>query len=233
NITQLPGSLTAKEGEETTLNCSNSSPLATGDSLQWYYQPFNGAPSYFIQSYKTLSGSEEKKAEGVEDRFSVSLDASNKVSTLTIREVQMADSGLYHCALKPTQFLLSSLDLVVNLKKLKKYLTILVIGLTLEDSVSHMSKSVVEEESQAVTITCSYNTSYSNLYLQWYRQFKQEAPIYLLQKYFLGIGTVQGDKAEGIDDRFEGFLDPKTKVTNLTIKDLKLSDTAMYYCALS
>uniref|UniRef100_A0AAR2LSX3 Ig-like domain-containing protein n=1 Tax=Pygocentrus nattereri TaxID=42514 RepID=A0AAR2LSX3_PYGNA len=77
-------------------------------------------------------------------------------------------------------------------------------------------------EGDHVTLSCNY----SNVYLFWYRQSPNRALQYLLQR---GARTRSGGDHTA-DDRFESTA--KRSSTLLTVGELRLADTALYYCAL-
>uniref|UniRef100_A0A4W3H2Z9 Ig-like domain-containing protein n=1 Tax=Callorhinchus milii TaxID=7868 RepID=A0A4W3H2Z9_CALMI len=63
--------------------------------------------------------------------------------------------------------------------------------------------------------------------IYWYRQSSGEEMKYLLQKK----SSVEGGNPTG--ERISASLDTAKKISVLTIADLRLTDSAMYHCALS
>jgi len=76
-----------------------------------------------------------------------------------------------------------------------------------------------------VTLRCSYDTSRKNVYLYWFRQYPNGEPQYLL---FKGAGS--SDEGNVSDSRYK--LTISSTSTSLTINDVNVSDSALYYCAL-
>ena len=95
---QPKGVETAAEGGQITLVCH----YETDDSrpyLFWYKQRANDFPKYMFMRHKFGTGD---NATEFKERFHADLDASSKSVPLTIRRVQLSDSAVYYCALKPT-----------------------------------------------------------------------------------------------------------------------------------
>uniref|UniRef100_A0A672PDA9 Ig-like domain-containing protein n=1 Tax=Sinocyclocheilus grahami TaxID=75366 RepID=A0A672PDA9_SINGR len=92
------------------------------------------------------------------------------------------------------------------------------------------------EESAAVgstvTLSCSYSSAQS---LQWYRQYPGSAPQFLV----LIIESVKETKTSDVDPRFFTKLRKEKQDTkeikhvDLIIFSAAVSDSALYYCALS
>ncbi|KAH1181897.1 hypothetical protein KIL84_009651 [Mauremys mutica] len=112
---------------------------------------------------------------------------------------------------------------------LRLHLILLLSGAVSGNSVQSIEPDMSVTEGNAVTLSCSYSTSYSGVSLQWYRQSPNQAPQYILQR---------GAKGSTISDHADFALTRFTSETNATatvliIKDLELADRAVYYCALN
>ena len=87
----------AFEGESLTLDCnyrtSDRSPY-----LYWYIQYPNGFPQYMLRWDLYSAG---ETAPGFE-RFDAHLNKTSSSVPLTIQKVQLSDSAVYYCALRPT-----------------------------------------------------------------------------------------------------------------------------------
>uniref|UniRef100_A0A3B4ZMP2 Ig-like domain-containing protein n=1 Tax=Stegastes partitus TaxID=144197 RepID=A0A3B4ZMP2_9TELE len=87
----------AAEGDTVTLNCtfvtSDRSPY-----LFWYKQKVNGYPKYMMK--KLGSEPPYKAPEFQEDRFHTEIQ--DKSVPLKIQKLQLSDSAVYYCALRPT-----------------------------------------------------------------------------------------------------------------------------------
>ncbi len=81
------------------------------------------------------------------------------------------------------------------------------------------------KEGEKVKLSCSLSTSSQNALLYWYRQYADKEPQYLLYK-----STWSTTETDTSDDRFQSTASLTS--TELTITDVRLSDSALYYCAL-
>ncbi|KAK9979208.1 hypothetical protein ABG768_012651, partial [Culter alburnus] len=86
-------------------------------------------------------------------------------------------------------------------------------------------KNVTTKETETVKLSCSYSTTSNDVYLYWYRQYPNKEPQYLLRK-----GARSYSYQHTSDDRFQSTTSRTS--TELTITDVRLSDSALYYCAL-
>uniref|UniRef100_A0A8C9RFN3 Ig-like domain-containing protein n=1 Tax=Scleropages formosus TaxID=113540 RepID=A0A8C9RFN3_SCLFO len=97
-----------------------------------------------------------------------------------------------------------------------------------QDTVIQSTGDVMGYEGVSVTLNCSYTTSDINAYLFWYLQRPNQYPQYVLKRFALG----GGENAVEFNRRFNASLDKATKTVPLTIEDVQLCDSAVYYCAL-
>uniref|UniRef100_A0A673N988 Ig-like domain-containing protein n=1 Tax=Sinocyclocheilus rhinocerous TaxID=307959 RepID=A0A673N988_9TELE len=82
------------------------------------------------------------------------------------------------------------------------------------------------EERETVKLSCSYSTNSQYVRLYWYKQYPNREPEYLLLKN----ARSASDYEHTSDHRFQ--LTALHTSTELTITDVRLSDSALYYCAL-
>nr|AAO89001.1 T cell receptor alpha chain [Stegastes partitus] len=96
-VTQPPEDVIAAEGDTVTLDCTfETSYTAAQTTLFWYKQEVNDSPKYMMKSYST---SLEKAPEFQEDRFHTGIQ--DKSVPLKIQKLQLSDSAVYYCALRP------------------------------------------------------------------------------------------------------------------------------------
>ncbi|KAI5610640.1 hypothetical protein C0J50_12002 [Silurus asotus] len=84
--------------------------------------------------------------------------------------------------------------------------------------------NVVRKERETVTLKCS-NENF--IQLHWYRQYPHSAPQFLLLK---GAKSYSADDYNPSGSRFRA--ETTSDATELIIKDLQISDSALYHCAL-
>ncbi len=105
-------------------------------------------------------------------------------------------------------------------------LCLLLIGLVAGDNIEpDKGTEKTSKEGEKVKLSCSLSTSSQNARLYWYRQYSNGGPQYLLYK-----NARSASDAHTSDDRFQSTASLTS--TELTITDVRLSDSALYYCAL-
>ncbi|XDV27659.1 hypothetical protein PO909_031159, partial [Leuciscus waleckii] len=77
---------------------------------------------------------------------------------------------------------------------------------------------------RSVTINCTYETSNPSPYLFWYQQKMNGIPKYMMMIY---ATNVQNDK--DFEERFTANHTKTSKSVPLTIQDVCVSDSAVYY----
>uniref|UniRef100_A0A8C0K4P5 Ig-like domain-containing protein n=1 Tax=Canis lupus dingo TaxID=286419 RepID=A0A8C0K4P5_CANLU len=92
------------------------------------------------------------------------------------------------------------------------------------DSVKQMEGQVTLSEEASLTINCTFSTSTTPT-LFWYVQYLGEGPQILLKAL--------RDKEKGSNKGFEATLDISSKSFHLKKGSVQMSDSAVYYCALS
>uniref|UniRef100_A0A8C1T6Y3 Ig-like domain-containing protein n=1 Tax=Cyprinus carpio TaxID=7962 RepID=A0A8C1T6Y3_CYPCA len=81
-------------------------------------------------------------------------------------------------------------------------------------------------EGRSVTLQCKYKTDSAQEDLFWYIQRANDFPKYILRRSKYG--------GEDTDAQFQERFDSKVSSNSvpLTIKDVRVSDSAVYFCAL-
>uniref|UniRef100_A0A8C0Y003 Ig-like domain-containing protein n=1 Tax=Cyprinus carpio carpio TaxID=630221 RepID=A0A8C0Y003_CYPCA len=96
----------------------------------------------------------------------------------------------------------------------------------LETTLSQIKgQKKTSKETETVKLSCTYSTSSEYVVLYWYRQYPNREPQFLLLK-----GARSRSDEHTSDDRFNSATTRTS--TELTITDVRLSDSALYYCAL-
>ncbi|XP_037642202.1 uncharacterized protein LOC119497855 [Sebastes umbrosus] len=94
-----------------------------------------------------------------------------------------------------------------------------------EDRVNQTTGDVIATEGHTLTLDCTFETSYPNPTLFWYKQEVHDYPKSILQRY-----SGAKDAGDVQKDRIDARVDKKS--VPLRIQKLQLSDSAVYYCAL-
>uniref|UniRef100_A0A8C1B3Z9 Ig-like domain-containing protein n=1 Tax=Cyprinus carpio carpio TaxID=630221 RepID=A0A8C1B3Z9_CYPCA len=113
---------------------------------------------------------------------------------------------------------------------MKLWLELLVFALVIaecrpEDTVDQPDKHVTEAEGGSVALQCKYTATTTTPELFWYIQRANEIPKYMLRKNKYG-----GDQGTEFQERFHSEVSSDS--VPLLIKNLRVSDSAVYYCAL-
>ncbi|KAI5086260.1 hypothetical protein C0J45_24054, partial [Silurus meridionalis] len=95
------------------------------------------------------------------------------------------------------------------------------------DKIGPTDKDANGKETESVTLKCSFETSNEYIWLYWYKQNPNSAPQFLLYK---GARSRSGQGSTPDDRRLESKTTRYS--TELTIRGVKLSDSALYHCAL-
>ncbi|KAI5609525.1 hypothetical protein C0J50_9457, partial [Silurus asotus] len=100
-------------------------------------------------------------------------------------------------------------------------------GGSFADKIGPTDEDVNKKETETVTLKCSYETNSQYIWLYRYKQNPNSAPQFLLYK---GAKSYSSDKSTPDNRRLESQTTRDS--TELTIRGLKLSDSALYHCAL-
>ncbi|KAG2469724.1 TVA19 protein, partial [Polypterus senegalus] len=102
------------------------------------------------------------------------------------------------------------------------------LGHGVEDRVWQPGNIVQVLQKQEAEIKCNYEArDTANLYLFWYIQTPNGAPRHLMTRT-----PTYGINEEGFKERFNATLSRENKTVHLKISSSKLSDSAIYFCAL-
>uniref|UniRef100_A0A8C0YCY3 Uncharacterized protein n=2 Tax=Cyprinus carpio TaxID=7962 RepID=A0A8C0YCY3_CYPCA len=94
-----------------------------------------------------------------------------------------------------------------------------------QDKVDQHTRIQSAFEGDTVTINCTYQTAYPTPTLFWYQQKDNGHPKHMLNKF-----SKSGNTEEEFKERFHANL--STTSVPLTIQEVRVSDSAVYYCAL-
>uniref|UniRef100_A0A8C9XTG7 Ig-like domain-containing protein n=1 Tax=Sander lucioperca TaxID=283035 RepID=A0A8C9XTG7_SANLU len=96
-VIQPTGDVITTEGETVTLDCTFETTYP-GPSLFWYKQEVNDFPKMMLQRYSVKTDDSEAQER---------IDATIKDESvpLKIQKLQLSDSAVYYCALRPTSII--------------------------------------------------------------------------------------------------------------------------------
>uniref|UniRef100_H2RJ03 Ig-like domain-containing protein n=1 Tax=Takifugu rubripes TaxID=31033 RepID=H2RJ03_TAKRU len=97
-VMQPPEDVVAAEGDTVTLDCTFQTS-DTSPNLFWYKQDGTSRPQFILSRVKADKG---KTEDEFKERFSSTLNSTMKSAPLKIQELQLSDSAVYYCALRPT-----------------------------------------------------------------------------------------------------------------------------------
>uniref|UniRef100_A0A8C7TXE8 Ig-like domain-containing protein n=1 Tax=Oncorhynchus mykiss TaxID=8022 RepID=A0A8C7TXE8_ONCMY len=97
-VDQQSGHVTALEGGLVTLSCNYTSS-STSPDLFWYIQSTRDSPQYVLRRDRYSGGS---NSDEFKKRFDSRLNFTSSSVLLTIQRLQLSDSAVFYCALKPT-----------------------------------------------------------------------------------------------------------------------------------
>ncbi len=99
-----------------------------------------------------------------------------------------------------------------------------------QDRVEQPPGEMTAKEADQIILTCNYTTKSTNAdaYLFWYKQLPNKSPTFILNKYPFSEGTTEPE----FKRRFSAKLDTTSRTVPLMIQDVRVSDSAVYYCAL-
>uniref|UniRef100_A0A8C1UBJ4 Ig-like domain-containing protein n=2 Tax=Cyprinus carpio TaxID=7962 RepID=A0A8C1UBJ4_CYPCA len=97
-----------------------------------------------------------------------------------------------------------------------------------QDRVEQSKEEMTASEGAQVIVGCKYITTDTAPYLFWYQQLPNRSPKFILNKLTFGEGTTEPD----FKKRFSATLNSTSKTVPLMIKNVHVSDSAVYYCAL-
>lgn len=96
-------------------------------------------------------------------------------------------------------------------------------GGSCEDVITPVQTEVYRKSADKVTLSCNYSSALS---LYWYRQYPRSSP------HFLLLILQNSGESEIMQSGMSVKLNEKKTSMDLEISSVKVSDSAVYYCAL-
>ncbi|CAM4453526.1 unnamed protein product [Caretta caretta] len=107
-----------------------------------------------------------------------------------------------------------------------RLLLLLVPGSGLGVLISQFPRTATQRPGETMKITCVQNeTSYS--YMYWYKQLQGDGPRLIAQSVYGSNATYE----EGYNAPKFPITRPNTRISSMSIVDLRTQDSASYFCA--
>ncbi|XP_078391446.1 uncharacterized protein LOC144673557 [Cetorhinus maximus] len=210
SVTQTPAAVTKKGCQSLTITC------VFDDDSRNYFQA-----GHFLKQTQTGTERERIYSGG---RFVVSVNKSENTFSLEIRDVRVEDAANYYCKAHYHDILGRDDD------------DYYVDGSGTVVTVTADSNSMISQhppvQTSAVGDTVALNCEYSGTCqytVHWYRQSPGQALEYLLQRHT----SEEENGVNAAGGRISVSIDPAEKISRLKISRPQLSDSTVYYCALS
>ncbi|XP_041031384.1 Down syndrome cell adhesion molecule-like protein 1 homolog [Carcharodon carcharias] len=209
SVTQTPAAVTRKECQSLIITC-----VFHGNSHHLQYGHF------FRQ---TQAGTERERISSG-GRFVVSMNKAESIFSLEIRDARVEDTATYYCKAQ-YKYGCGSVWEDGYADGSGTELTVTAGSSLLIFQNPPLQTSAVGD---TVTLSCEYS-GICQYTVHWYRQSPGQAPEYLLQRHTSG----EENKENAAGERISASIDSAEKMSRLNIFKLQLSDSAVYYCALS
>uniref|UniRef100_A0A3B3QEH2 Ig-like domain-containing protein n=1 Tax=Paramormyrops kingsleyae TaxID=1676925 RepID=A0A3B3QEH2_9TELE len=94
------------------------------------------------------------------------------------------------------------------------------------DNIEQKETELWKKEGETASLECTFSTSSTYFWVYWYRQYPGTAPQFILLR---GSDSYTAEFAE---ERFSSNADKSSGKAPLSISNVHLGDSAVYYCAL-
>uniref|UniRef100_A0A3P8YYM6 Ig-like domain-containing protein n=1 Tax=Esox lucius TaxID=8010 RepID=A0A3P8YYM6_ESOLU len=202
--------MSANIGEEVTLLCFYGDEMAM--HFSWYKQALGKNPKLISTIYKYDENASFYHEFKGNTRFSV--QGRNGMNHLSILNVEISDSAIYYCGRAHSNVVEFGHGIMLNNKT-----DILIL---ISDSESNRISP-----GDSVTLNCTINTETceGEHSVYWFRHDSGESPP--------GIIYTNGDRSGQCMKSPESWSPTQSCVYNLPKRNLSLSDTGTYYCAVA
>ncbi|XP_029982592.1 uncharacterized protein LOC115413690 [Sphaeramia orbicularis] len=216
-------------GQTATMNCSHTK--GGGYYQMYWYRQLPG--QNMEQMVFTIANSKpDFEPDFRNDRFSTTKPDADS-GTLTVRNLEYADTGVYFCSVHLCFYSLQNMDLQ-NMDQVQHTVLILVLaplcfkGFTEGNDVKQ-TRILWKEMGQTATMNCSHTKGGGYFYMYWYRQL----PGQNMEQMVLTIANSKPDfEPDFRNDRFS-TTKPDADSGTLTVRNLEYADTGVYFCSVS
>ncbi|XP_019898872.2 uncharacterized protein LOC105010211 [Esox lucius] len=205
--------MSANIGEEVTLLCFYGDEMAM--HFSWYKQALGKNPKLISTIYKYDENASFYHEFKGNTRFSV--QGRNGMNHLSILNVEISDSAIYYCGRAHSNVVEFGHGIMLNVKDSESN----------RISVQQQPVSESVQPGDSVTLNCTINTETceGEHSVYWFRHDSGESPP--------GIIYTNGDRSGQCMKSPESWSPTQSCVYNLPKRNLSLSDTGTYYCAVA
>uniref|UniRef100_A0A3P8Z3Y8 Ig-like domain-containing protein n=1 Tax=Esox lucius TaxID=8010 RepID=A0A3P8Z3Y8_ESOLU len=210
---QEKGLMSANIGDTVTLRCFYKGESAVTSS--WYKQSL-GDKLNLISTMYMFSSTGQVLYDEFKDENRFSIEGGQGQNHLRISNVELTDSATYFCGVGYSNMVEFGQGAILNVKERRGNISVL---------QQPVSESVHSGDS--VTLNCTINTGTceGEHSVYWFRHDSGESPP--------GIIYTNGDRSGQCMKRPESGSPTQSCVYNLPKRNLSLSDTGTYYCAVA
>uniref|UniRef100_UPI00398EBC16 immunoglobulin gamma-1 heavy chain-like n=1 Tax=Pristiophorus japonicus TaxID=55135 RepID=UPI00398EBC16 len=208
SVVQTPPAVTRQECQSLTITCV-------------FYGGFFARPLTGGQFFRQTQTGTEWERISSDERFVMRTNEAEKTFWMEIRDVRVEDSATYYCKAQYN-----------NTNWKYDYVdgsgTVVTVTAASISTVSQIPPLQTSTLGDTITLSCEYPGACQHT-VHWYCQSPGQGPKYLLQRHTSG----ERNKENAASGRISASVDPVEKISRLNIAKLQLSDSSVYYCALS